>query len=432
MINKGISLGMGAVALAVAAALAGCNGGGGGSTASTPSGTISGVITGFGSVYVNGVEYETSSASYSVDGMPKYSDDDLDVGMRVTLQGTVNADGKTGTANYISYADELEGVVMDVTDMLPDGTGTMNIMGQTVMVSMLTVFESHVAGIASVTDITAGNVVEVSGHSSGTGTIVASRIEVKALDLAGYGGEIEVKGVISATDPAAETFEIGSLIVDYSNAMRDDLPADPGAWADLYVEVKANSAPVDNGDGTYTLTATKVEREGDGHIRLNAHEGDEVELRGIIMAVSSPTDFMLDGQAVTIAAGDDSTDDHKIAMVDVTMIGRMVEVEGYIDANGVLVAHEVQLEDGDDSSLSEYKDYVQSIDMGNGTVTLQGGQTIAVTSNTIMHDCLDSNAEHYFDLADLRSSDYLEVYAYTDASGNLVAAKLERDDGPAS
>ena len=84
----------------------------------------------------------------------------------------------------------------------------------------------------------------------------------------------------------------------------------------------------------------------------------------------------------------------------------------------------------DDANLTEYKDYVQSVDAINSTVTLQGGQVITVTNTTIMQDSLDINAEHYFDLTDLHAGDYLEVYTYPDASSNLVAAKLERDDGP--
>jgi hypothetical protein len=434
MINKGISLGIGAVSLAVAVALAGCGSGGGG-TPTASNNSITGVITGFGSVYVNGVEYDTSRASYSVDGVAGSSDYDLDVGMRVSLQGTVNADGVTGTASSIHYADELEGVLMGVPNVQADGTGTLEIMGQTVTLSQITVFHSNVAGISAVTDIVAGNVVEVSGHSDGMGNIVASRIEVKAPDLATYllnnpGGLIELKGKISSNDPAASTFQIGSLIVDYSGASLDNLPADPGSWDGLYVEVKSDSSPVDNNDGTFTLTAMRVELEGNGKTGINAVAGAEVELRGMIMAISSPTDFMLDGQAVTITAGSDSPEAGKITTVDATMIGRMVEVEGYIDASGTLVSHEVGLEDGYDASLTTYRDYVQSIDTSSGTVTLQGGQVISVTNNTIMQDGLSSNADHYFNLSDLRTSDYLEVHAYTDPNGNLVAAKLEREDAP--
>lgn len=430
MISKEVSLGMGAVALAVATALAGCNGSGG--TTGTASGTnnvITGVITGFGSVYVNSVEYDTSNTSYSIDGVPGSSDYDLDVGMRVSLEGSVNPDGVTGTASSISYADELEGIVLDVGTANPDGSRTMNIMGQSVTVNALTVFHSDVPGITSVGMVVSGNVVEVSGHSDGLGNISASRIEVKAADLATYGGEIELKGLIQSINTTEQTFQIGTLIVDYSGAALDNLPADPNAWDGLYVEVKSGSAPTGNA-GAYTLVATRVELEGSGRIGVNAAAGAEVELKGMIMSVTSPSEFMLDGQAVSIVAGSDSPEMDKITMVDASMIGRMVEVEGYIDANGTLLAHEVGIEDDGYASLTTFRDYVQSVDPAAGTVALLGGEVITVTNNTIMQDSLDSNAEHFFDLTDLRSSDYLEIHAYMDGSGNLIAAKLEREDAP--
>jgi hypothetical protein len=433
MSNHDILIAMGALVLAGAMALGGCNSTG--STTSSASGnTITGVITGFGSVYVNGVEFSSNDAKFTVDGAPGASDYDLGVGMRVTVEGTVNPDGVTGTATSISFADDLEGVVMNTANLLPDGTGTMDIMGQTVTLNKLTVFNSDVQGIAAVTDIGVGNVVEVSGFSAGLGSIVASRIEVKAADLASYlannpGARIELKGLVTGNDPINHTFSIGALSVDYSSAFVDGLPSDPVQWDGLYVEVKSVFAPVDNGDGTYSLAATKVALEGDGNIGITSASGEDVEARGMITSVSSASDFMLDGQLVSIAPGSDSSDNH-ITSVDASLIGSMVEVEGYIDDSGVLQAHSVQLEDGSSSSLAEFKDYVQGIDVANGTVTLQGGQVIFVTNNTIKQDSQSSNAQHYFDLYDLRSGDYVEIYAFTNANGDLEASKLEREDPP--
>lgn len=426
MINKEFSAGMGTLALALAAVLAGCNGGGG-STASTPTSTISGVVTGFGSVYVNGVEYNTDGASISVDDVPGNDDYDLAVGMKVTLTGTVNADGLTGSTSSINYADELEGVVL-ANSVAADGTGTMNIMGQTVTITLTTVFESHVPGVISVDGIAAGNVVEVSGYSSGDGSVYATRIEVKAPDLATYmannpGSEMEVKGVVSGLASASQTFNFGNLIVDYSAAIQVPSGLDDG----LYVEVKSNTAPVDNGDGTFTLAATRVEVEDDGIKGIHGDSGEEIELKGVITNIDNlPAAFDLDGQTIQLVSETEFEDG---LLSSSLAVGDMVQVEGYFSAPDQLVADSVELGE-DDASLTEYKDYVQSVDAVNSTVTLQGGQVITVTNTTIMQDSLDINAEHYFDLTDLHAGDYLEVYTYLDASSNLVAAKLERDDGP--
>ncbi len=63
--------------------VAACGGDSGGGTA-TPVGSSStvGVLTGFGSVFVNGVEFETSGADISVDGTSA-SENELEVGMVV-------------------------------------------------------------------------------------------------------------------------------------------------------------------------------------------------------------------------------------------------------------------------------------------------------------------------------------------------------------
>ena len=100
-------------------ALAGCGGSGGsdapgtGPTASNQ--TTVGQITGFGSIYVNGIEFDTAGASYEVDDAVASGDDALAVGMVVKVEGSVNADGLTGTAFSVSYDDDIEGVVEELT-----------------------------------------------------------------------------------------------------------------------------------------------------------------------------------------------------------------------------------------------------------------------------------------------------------------------------
>ena len=420
MNRKGISTGMGAVAMAVAVALGGCSDGSG-TTASMASGSRTvGMISGFGSVYVNGVEYESDGATIHVDGELGNDDYDLEVGMVVIVSGSVNADGVTGTATAISFSDELEGIVLE-NGVAADGTGTMNIMGQEVTVGLDTVFESDVAGISGVEAVAPGNIVEVSGYSSGQGEIFATRIEVKATDLTSYGGEMELKGVVSGHDAGAMQFTIGTLIVDYADAIYVSSELGDG----LYVEVKSDTAPLDNGDGSFTLAATKVEKEDDGVKGISGDEGDEIEIEGVITSLDGmPDAFQLNGQSIVLESETEFEDGLDAAAL---AVGDRVEVEGYFNAAGQLVADSVEAED--DDNLQEFKDYVVSIDVAGNSLTLQGGEVITITSSTIM---LDSYMDdHYFDLGDLSEGDFVEVHAATDGSDALVATKLEREDPPA-
>jgi len=225
-----------ATTCAVALLLAAC--GGGGSTSSTSDTTYTGTITGFGSIFVNGVEFETEGSRVSVDGNSA-TEDDLKVGMQVRIKGSAN--GTNGKATSISFDDDVEGLVISNSITAGQLTGSMNIMGQTVNVTDTTVFESKLATVTGPDQITAGMIVEVSGYSSGMGDIQATRLEVKAADLTTYLSEhpngIEVKGIISNLDTVNMTFDIGTMTVDYAGATLDDFIN--GIEEGLYVEVKS-------------------------------------------------------------------------------------------------------------------------------------------------------------------------------------------------
>ncbi len=86
-------------------------GGGIGGTGSIAS-IASGPITGFGSVFVSGTEYETTNTSMMVDGQPG-SQRDLKQGMLVRVNATVTERSGTNapplrTADALLYEDTLE------------------------------------------------------------------------------------------------------------------------------------------------------------------------------------------------------------------------------------------------------------------------------------------------------------------------------------
>ena len=99
------------IALASTIFLSACMGGGEGGTGATGSGDISrGQITGFGSIFVNGVEFETTDSSISLDGASG-TESDLKLGMVVTVTGTINPDRLTGKADTVSVEEVIQGLV---------------------------------------------------------------------------------------------------------------------------------------------------------------------------------------------------------------------------------------------------------------------------------------------------------------------------------
>ncbi len=103
------------------------------------SGISQGPITGFGSVFVNGIEHFLTSATIVVNG-DEAGDADLKLGMIVRVAGAVDSAAGTGDATEIEYEQNLEGPV-DSIDPLTD---RLIVLGQLVVLDGLTVFDDLV------------------------------------------------------------------------------------------------------------------------------------------------------------------------------------------------------------------------------------------------------------------------------------------------
>jgi len=403
---------LGIVALAVSAALglSACNDTASNDDSTTSTTTTSGVITGFGSVFVNGVEYETGAAEVLVEGTP-LDESALKVGMVVVLEGSVNPDGSTGEALSIRYADEVDGEVL-ANNVATDNT--LTIMGMTVHVDADTVFESFDPNQLGPADIQPGNLVEVSGFSSGDGNIYATRIEVKKAQR-DPGEEMALKGEIQNLDTNTQTFFVGSQKIDYSSANLD--LGDVGSLTDgLFVEVKSTQGFVSG-----TLIASEIELEGDGKREIEVPEGKELEIEGVITAVIDPQNGIVEvnGQRVQLSV---DTEGEGLDLNNLA-VGMKVKVEGKVNGDGVLVAEEMKAKPKAELEIAAK---VEAVDVNAGTLTLLG-QTIRVTAETLKRD-ESAREERYFDLADIAAGDWLEVKLAQDADGTLVAVALERDD----
>src|SRR3569832_2749065 len=86
-------------------------------------GVSQGPITGSGSIFVNGVEFDTSGATILRDGAT-VTQNDLRIGMVVTVDGSIN--GSSGTAATVTNAKELEGPNSQKTK-----ANTLTVLGQT-------------------------------------------------------------------------------------------------------------------------------------------------------------------------------------------------------------------------------------------------------------------------------------------------------------
>ena len=405
------------ITLIAALPLLSCGGGGGSTVAEGGiggTGISVGRITGFGSIFVNGIEYETDiSTTFDINGSSG-DEDDLAVGMVVRLSGSKDEATSTGAADTVAYSSLVTGEV-DV-DYDTD-TDTFGAMGQTISINADTVYEGTPTN-PTLADLSIGDLVEISGFTDGSsGMILATRIEEKA--------SISEYEVIGEVVPISGTtrFTIGGLTVETNG--QHTIPS-----AGTLVEVESSSAPA---GGILTLDPSdsiSIVGNGDGTV---GEDGEEIEVEGQVTADFDGTYFSLNGQVVEVLPGTEFKDGATTADL---VVGRIIEVEGTMSGN-ILLAEEIEAET-DESSKEEISGNVSAVVVGSGgsgSITLLG-QTILVNSSTILKS--DLPGEDTFNLTQLQSAtgdgdatnDYVEVNVFTDGNSDLVASKIEREALP--
>lgn len=364
-------------------------------------GVAVGPISNFGSVIVNGVTYNTDSAMFTVNDEDG-SQDDLSVGDVVTVTGTIDDNGTTGTADTVLFDDLVKGPV-DSIDLVAQ---TLVVLSQVVLVSPDTSFDDSFNPV-SLEGVSVGQIVEVSGQFNAINDIVATRIEPKPV-----GTQFEVHGIVSDLDSANMRFNLNDLVVDYSSATLDNFNGGQISDGD-FVEAKGMSV-----GGAGELIATRVELES---LVPNAGIGDHVEIEGFITRFVSPTDFDVAGLPVT-TNGSTTFEGGVAADLGLNI---KVEAEGEIDASGTLVATKIDIRRA--KSVRAVAN-IDSVDAASNSVVVLG-ITVSVDALTRMEDKSDADVDP-LTLADVNVGDYVEVRGdeHPAGSGNILANIFERED----
>ena len=388
---------------------AGCGGGGGGGVTPPPpppptggitgTGVALGPITGFGSVIVNGVTYDTSSATFTKDGQPA-TQDDFSVGQVVLVQGTIDDDGTNAMADTVEFDDVVEGPVSSVDNAL----NQIVVLGQTVSITATTSIDDSCP--ATLDGLLAVPAVEVSGLADANGVIEATRIECRD---GTWDGVLEVNGLVSGHNAGVMTFMINGLEVDYSGAAVDNFPTAGVINNGDPVEAKGTAF-----DGT-TLDATRVEYKGN---RFATEDGDHAEIEGFITRFASASDFDVSGIPVT-TTGTTTYEGGTAADLDLNL---KVEVDGDFNASGVLVATKVDIKSATAIRVT-------------GTLDAVSGNTVTILGITVNTDPLKTRFEDKsganmdpLRVGDLASGDYVEIRGQEMPVGQITAVLLERDD----
>jgi hypothetical protein len=235
-----------------------------------------GTVRGFGSIIVNGVRFDHSSAQVENEDGVRGSSNDIKLGGMVEVEGE-KVDDSTGRAkaSRIRFGSELVGPVASVDT----ANSSIVVLDQAIDVRAETVADdSLTGGLAALT----GKVVEVHAQrDAATGHYVASRVEAEAGATA-----FTLRGAVSALDAPAKTCKIGAAVINYGGIAAADLPA--GLADGLKVRVKLQTVQV-NGQ----WVATPV-RSGERHVE----DHDDGRLMGHVAAFTSATALEVNGIAV--------------------------------------------------------------------------------------------------------------------------------------
>lgn len=357
--------------------------------------TSKGAVTQFSSVYVNGVRFDTASALFFIDG-ELGAESDLAVGQVVTVIGTTDSGGATGTAYVVIYEDVVSGPVTEISPQ----QGRMTVLGHTVVVNSDTSFS--VPGVDSIEDLGLFDTIEISGYAGADGTVLATHI------AAADAGEFDVTGVVTGVDNGQLNLSVGGLEVDYRAANLLGFPAGFPAIGDR-VEIRGGHL-----GSSGEFVANRVENMA---TTIAAFPGDDVALEGLITRYRAPWDFDVDGTRVTIDWGTRFENGWLFDLGE----NVKVEIQGSLGGDYRLYADRIEFESASSAELAAHIS-----DLTHDSITV-GGQTIFVHAETEYEDSSDEDT-HRFGIEDLRSSDRVRVRYYVE-NGESIATRIERLDG---
>ena len=300
-----------------------CGGGGGSASTSEPV-VAKGVITEMGSIWVNGVEYETpDGGSYKNDDSTSTSAS-YEVGQVVSLRGRRNDDGVSGTADVVEYEAEIEGAA--------DSASTIN--GVTILI------DDNSTNILDAPSINAGALAinqryEVSGFRVGDFIIQATFI--KHDDDTGPSGDgiDEIKGRVDVVVPAT-SITVNSVVYLWANA------SDFSEGNIVEVHFDPTSGP--------QFQATDVQLED--NLLDNPDDGQEAEIEGPVNLTATDiadcptldftTVFMIGETCIDWSSVPSDGWQDGLTDKDDLVSGLRVEAEGHYNADDLLIAEKIK------------------------------------------------------------------------------------------
>ena len=369
--------------------------------------TYIGPITAFGSIFVNGVEFDTSDADIDFNG-ELVGQSALTQGMLVRVEGTVDASGVKGVAQKVSYCSILKGPVDQVNrDPSNARVTSLKMLGQNVILDEITLSDSSLSTIKNADMLEAGNFIEVSGFQ-GLHEILATHIQI--IDSAsGQTDTYFINGPIMTL--TAEYFDINDIRVYYDASSLINNQLD-NLRTGMIVNVQGHY--IDTADGTRFFADT---------ISIDEHSSSDkmLEMEGYIVDPMNQGMFRVNRFPVTLAA---NTEIENGDLTTLSQVGTKLQLRGHLTVNGFIEAHKIEIKK---APTVEFVGNLQQVDIDQNSVIVFG-RRVFVDNHTIIRDESQQNVQA-INLSHFIPDDRVECDLQFDADLDLfVATKLERGE----
>lgn len=393
----------------LALSLSHCGGGSGSSNTQLAEGGISGTgittvgaITGFGSIWVNGIRYDVSKAQFFRDGALASGQQSYQIGEIIQLEGLRNADGVSGEASTIRYSNTLIGTVTTAST----DNSSITVLGQTIYTDGLTILH----GFEQLSDLQAGNLIAVSARIDAQQHLIASSITLQQTQFIAGVHQLKLRGSVSALNTALKQFSIGDLTVNYANAVMTNTQS---ILNGMTVEVLSAQA-LQNG----LLIANQVT----AITQTVLPAGTQLEIEGVISQQSNASLFSVNGQVIitsTATVFEDGT-------AQDVQLNALIEAEGTIDQQGRLLASKIEFKRISSSASSqEWEGRIDHIDHANNTITINN-LIFMINNTTIIREEVNDR-EITLTVSTLAIGDNVEVYGRLLSDGRILALRIERE-----
>ncbi|MDO6442777.1 DUF5666 domain-containing protein [Marinobacter sp. 2_MG-2023] len=328
-------------------------------------GSSVGPVSGFGSVFVNGIEFDTDGIrDRGVEGNDGIdSERILHEGMILRVDGEWRHDD-TGTASSMAYDDTLRGTVSNLATGSNDDQITFEIHGQPVFADRQTVFDEQ-----SRANLENGDFVRVSAWRQPDGVFRASYIGV---NFGAFGDSaIELEGPVDAGSVGGGQFKMNGQIIKFDDLSFVEGLTSGDLQSGVYFEVE--------GDLDLASDAVVAARIQPNDFRRYQPSDKNIYMAGPVSSdyIFNERTFGLNGMTIQVTAGAELVG---IELEDINE-GLLVQVEGESVGSNLVLASQILALDSD----AEIRGVIDTVDPGADRLYI-GGVGVQITPRTIISD----------------------------------------------